>query len=261
MGEILTMNRIDQVFKDKKDILNVYFTAGFPHLEDTVRIARSLEDAGADMLEIGMPFSDPIADGPTIQESSQQALDNGMSLEKLMDQLKELRNEVTIPVLLMGYINPVMQYGVDRFTTKCEEVGIDGLILPDLPMQEYLDDYAEGFQSKGIHNIFLISPNTSEERIREIDEKSGGFIYVVSSSSITGAKTGVQDGQLAYYQRIKSMELKTPQMIGFGISDNHTFQTACEYSGGAIIGSAFIKQLMEDAGDPAIKEFVKRIKG
>ena len=255
------MNRIDQAFKEKKDILNVYFTAGYPNLDDTLRIAKALEEAGADMLEIGMPFSDPVADGPTIQESSQQALDNGMTIEKLFEQVQELRQSVSVPVLLMGYINPVIQFGIERFCKKCAEVGIDGLILPDLPMQEYLTSYAEIFQSNGLHNIFLISPNTSEDRIREIDEKSGGFIYVVSSSSITGAKSGVQDGQLVYYERIESLQLKTPRLIGFGISDRHTFNTACTYSQGAIIGSAFIKQLMKDSSDKGIKKFVKRIKG
>lgn len=261
MGKILAVNRIDQVFKNKEDILNVYFTAGFPMLEDTVRIAKSLENAGADMLEIGMPFSDPIADGPTIQKSSQQALENGMTIERLFEQLSGLRKEVSIPVLLMGYVNPVLQFGIQRFCEKCEEVGIDGVIIPDLPMNEYMESYASEFQKRDLHNIFLISPNTSEHRIREIDGESGGFIYVVSSASITGAKTGVQDGQVAYYGRIQSMKLNTPQMIGFGISDNHTFKTACNHSSGAIIGSAFINQLMLDASETAIKEFIKRIKG
>ncbi|WP_462250805.1 tryptophan synthase subunit alpha [Ekhidna sp.] len=255
------MNRIDQLFAKKSNILNVYFTAGYPNLDDTLRIAKSLEDAGADILEIGMPFSDPVADGPTIQESSQAALDNGMSIEKLFDQLADLRKEVSIPVLLMGYINPVLQYGIDRFCESCERVGVDGVIVPDLPMQEYLDTYASTFKEKGIHNIFLISPNTSEQRIREIDEQSGGFIYVVSSSSITGAKSGIQDGQVAYYERIQSMNLDTPRLIGFGISDKETFNNACKYANGAIIGSAFIKQLKSDASDASIRNFVKNIKG
>ncbi|WP_436515789.1 tryptophan synthase subunit alpha [Ekhidna sp. To15] len=255
------MNRIDQVFKDKHDILNVYFTAGYPKLDDTLRIAKSLEVAGADMLEIGMPFSDPVADGPTIQESSQKALENGMTIEKLFDQLKDLRQEVSIPVLLMGYINPVIQYGIERFCEKCAEVGVDGVIIPDLPMHEYLESYSSVFQGKGVHNIFLISPNTSEERIQEIDKKSGGFIYVVSSSSITGAKSGVQEGQVEYYKRIQSMKLTTPRLIGFGISDHNTFRNACSYANGAIIGSAFIKQLKEDPSEHAVSNFVKKIKG
>ncbi|MEP1032051.1 tryptophan synthase subunit alpha [Ekhidna sp.] len=255
------MNRIDQVFKEKNDILNVYFTAGFPQLDDTLRIARSLEDAGVNMLEIGMPFSDPVADGLTIQESSQVALKNGMTLETLFDQLANLRKEVTIPVLLMGYLNPVIQFGIERFCERCAEVGVDGVIIPDLPLHEYLNSYAAKFKSCGLHNIFLISPNTSDERIRMIDETSGGFIYVVSSSSITGAKPGIQDGQIEYYTRIQAMELNTPQLIGFGISDSETFRAACTYSQGAIIGSAFIKQLKEDAGERAIQEFIKKIKG
>ncbi|WP_420319312.1 tryptophan synthase subunit alpha [Ekhidna sp.] len=255
------MNRIDQVFKDKKDILNVYFTAGYPNLEDTVRIAQALQEAGANMLEIGMPFSDPVADGPTIQDSSQKALENGMTIQQLFEQLKSLREQVSIPVLLMGYVNPIIQYGIERFCNKCAEVGVDGLIIPDLPMKEYLEFYQEHFREKGIHNIFLISPNTSEERIRLIDQQSGGFIYVVSSSSITGAKKGVQEGQLEYYQRVMSMGLNNPQLIGFGISDHETFKTACKYANGAIIGSAFIKQLNEDASEEGIKKFVKAIKG
>ncbi|SNT36456.1 tryptophan synthase, alpha chain [Ekhidna lutea] len=260
MEKLTVMNRIDHVFIERNDTLNVYFTAGYPVLDDTISVARSLEEAGADMLEIGIPFSDPVADGPTIQESSQQALENGMTIEVLFGQLKSLREHVTIPVLLMGYVNPIIQYGIERFCDKCAEVGIDGVIVPDLPMQEYLDHYEANFKEKGIHNIFLISPNTTETRIREIDENSSGFIYVVSSSSITGAKTGVQEGQLAYYQRIQEMKLKNRRLIGFGISDKETYQTACKYADGAIIGSAFIKQLKNDASDSAIKEFVKGIK-
>ena len=261
MNNQLVMNRIDQVFHEKRNILNVYFTAGFPTLDDTLHIAKSLEEAGADMLEIGMPFSDPLADGPTIQNSSQKALENGMTVKLLFEQLSSLREHVSIPVLLMGYVNPILQYGMERFCDACAETGVDGVIIPDLPMQEYLELYRDQFQAKGIHNIFLISPNTSEERIRQIDECSGGFIYVVSSSSITGAKKGLQEVQLAYYQRIKSMKLKNPQLIGFGISDKETFETACEYANGAIIGSAFIKHLGTGGLDKGIEDFVKGIIG
>lgn len=253
-------NRIDQVFREKKNILNIYFTAGYPQVNDTIRVAKALEEAGADMLEIGIPFSDPVADGPTIQASSHHALENGMTIQRLFDQLKELRNEVSIPVLLMGYINPIMQYGIGRFCDSCSEVGVDGVIVPDLPMKEYMENYQAHFHKKGLHNICLISPNTSEARIREIDQNSGGFIYVVSSSGITGAKAGIQDGQIEYYQRIQSMKLKNPQLIGFGISNKETFENACHYSQGAIIGSAFIRQLKKDASESAIKEFVKVIK-
>lgn len=254
------MNRIDHTFKEKNDILNIYFTAGYPNLNDTVRIAKALESAGADMLEIGIPFSDPVADGPTIQASSEKSLASGMTIIKLFDQLAELRKEVTIPVLLMGYVNPIIQFGIERFCDKCAEVGIDGLIIPDLPMQEYLEEYQSHFQSKGIHNIFLISPNTAEERIKMIDEKSGGFIYMVSSASITGVKTTIQDGQTAYYERINKMKLKNPRLIGFGISNKETFENACQYANGAIIGSAFINQLNEDASENGIKNFIKNIR-
>ena len=261
MEHQLITNRIDEVFQKKKEILNIYFTAGFPSLDDTIRIAKALEQAGADMLEIGIPFSDPVADGPTIQDSSHQALENGMSVKKLFEQLEDLRKEVTIPVLLMGYVNPIIQYGIESFCDDCARVGVDGVIVPDLPMQEYLDQYQAHFESKGIHNIFLISPNTSEERIREIDGNSNGFIYVVSSSSITGAKKDVQDGQLAYFERIESMKLNNPTLIGFGISNNETYQAACGHANGAIIGSAFIKQLASDASEKGIEAFVKGIKG
>lgn len=255
-----TLNRIDKVFSDQKAILNVYFTAGYPKIGDTVRIAKSLQDGGADMIEIGIPFSDPVADGPTIQESSMVALDNGMTLKKLFDQLKELRNEVTVPVLLMGYINPIIQFGIEKFCEECEKVEIDGVILPDLPIREFLEEYRELFESHGLYNVFLISPNTQEDRISLIDRESGGFIYMVSSSSITGTKKGIEDDQISYFGRVQEMNLKNPRLIGFGISDQESFQKACEYSNGAIIGSAFINQLKEDASDEAIQKFVKKIK-
>lgn len=255
------MNRIDQCFQEKERILNIYFTAGYPSVEDTLRIASDLEKGGVDMIEIGIPFSDPVADGPTIQESSTIALEHGMTLQLLFDQLKTLRSHVSIPVLLMGYVNPILQYGMERFIEACAEVGIDGVIIPDLPMQEYREQYEGLFKAHGIHNIFLISPNTAQERIRIIDELSGGFIYMVSSSSITGAKKGVEEGQLAYFNRIARMELQQPRLIGFGISDRHSFETASSYAHGAIIGSAFINQLKEDASGEAIHKFVKSIKG
>ena len=254
------MNRIDHVLNERENILNVYFTAGFPEMEDTLRIARSLEESGADIIEIGIPFSDPIADGPTIQASSMTALENGMTLEKLFDQLSDLRKEVTIPVLLMGYLNPIHQFGIEKFCQECERVGVDGIIVPDLPISEYLEEYQEVFQTHGLHNIFLISPNTSEERIRLIDKESSGFIYMVSSSSITGAKKGLEEGQISYFERINGMNLHNPRLIGFGISDKASFEKACKYANGAIIGSAFINQLTEDATDEAINNFVKSIK-
>ncbi len=252
---------LNQVLAHKEDILNVFYTAGFPQADDTLRIAIELEKSGVDMIEIGLPFSDPIADGPVIQMSSQQALANGMNLSLLFEQLKDLRAHVQIPVLLMGYFNPVMQFGVEKFCTACEEVGIDGVIIPDLPMKEYLDEYKDLFSSKGLSNVFLISPITSEERIRLIDDNTTGFIYMVASSSITGVSKQSSEGQLAYYQRIKEMNLKNPRLIGFGIADNTGFKNACQYANGAIVGSAFIHQLSEDASPEGIKGFVNSIKG
>lgn len=254
-------NRIDAAFSQGDDILNIYFTAGYPQPDDTLRIAKALEKAGADMLEIGIPFSDPVADGPTIQESSMISLENGITLARLFDQLKELREEVQLPVLLMGYANPIIQFGIENFCSRCEEVGVDGVIIPDLPMQEYLEHYQVHFKEKGIHNIFLISPNTVAERMKMIDSHSSGFIYMVSSSSITGAKTAVQEGQLAYYNRINSMNLQNPRLIGFGISNQETYRAACNHANGAIIGSAFINQLNTDSSEEGITNFIHSIKG
>ena len=254
-------NRLNKVFEGNSDpLLNVYFTAGYPQLDDTVRIAESLEAGGADILEIGLPFSDPIADGPTIQESSNQALENGMSLKVLMDQLGSLRDKVNVPVLLMGYLNPVLQYGFEDFCAKCQEVGVDGLILPDLPMYEYQEIYGPLMAQYGLHNIFLITPQTSEERIREVDEFSSSFIYVVSSFSTTGAKAGLATDQIDYFKRVNELGLKSDLMIGFGISDHETFKAASAHASGAIIGSAFIKTLRKDASNKSIEAFVKNIK-
>lgn len=259
--DITTMNRIDQSFIEKKNhLLNVYFTAGYPHLEDTLSIAKSLEEGGADLIEIGLPFSDPVADGPTIQESSTIALKNGMTLEVLFDQLQTLRNEVTVPVLLMGYVNPVLQFGFERFCQKCQEVGVDGLILPDLPMYEYEEMYKDVLEKYGLYNVFLITPQTSDERIQKIDALSKGFIYMVSSASITGAKSGISPLQIQYFKRVNAFGLKTRRMIGFGISDHETFSKACEYADGAIVGSAFIKQLERDSSAEAIHKFVTQLK-
>ncbi|WP_421869871.1 tryptophan synthase subunit alpha [Marinoscillum sp.] len=255
------MNRIDQAFIDKKErLLNVYFTAGFPNLEDTLNIAKALDAGGADLIEIGLPFSDPVADGPTIQDSSTKALANGMTLHKLFEQLADLRKEVSVPVLLMGYINPVLQYGFEKFCAKCAEVGVDGLILPDLPMYEYEEMYKEVLEKYGLYNVFLITPQTSEERIQKIDELSKGFIYMVSSASTTGAKKGISSEQINYFQKIKSMNLRNKRMIGFGISDNESFSKACQYADGAIIGSAFIKLLEQDSSAENIKNYIHGVK-
>ena len=254
------MNRIDEVFsKKKKGILNIYFTAGYPKINDTLRIAGALEVAGVDIIEIGIPYSDPIADGPTIQDSSQKALDAGMSLKLLMRQLQDLRKHVKIPVILMGYINPVLQYGFTKFCQDCKEVGIDGAILPDLPMQEYAEMYQGTFEDYGIYNIFLMTPQTSEKRVLQINNASKGFIYMVSSASITGAKQEVSQAQINYFERIQKMNLSVERLIGFGISNKETFDNVCQYASGAIIGSAFINQLNKDDSNEAITSFVGSI--
>jgi tryptophan synthase alpha chain len=249
------MNRIDQLFANKSShVLSIYFTAGFPSLEDTLPIMEAIEEAGADIIEIGIPYSDPIADGPTIQESNKIALDNGMSLSKLFDQIKDMRKTVQLPVVLMGYLNPIMQFGITEFCKKCHEVGVDGLIVPDLPMQQYLEDYKHVFDQFGIKNTFLISPQTSNERVRLIDDNTNGFIYMVSSHGITGAKQGITDEQTMYFERIESMNLKNPRLIGFGISDSESFKWASKYAQGAIIGSAFIKAIQSSTH---LKETIK----
>jgi tryptophan synthase alpha chain len=257
------MNRIDKVFKEAQGpILNIYATAGYPALGDTMTVVKALAEGGADIIEIGMPYSDPVADGETIQMSNQVSLDHGMTVSKLFEQLKELRKEVDTPVILMGYVNPVLQFGVERFCQQCAEVGVDGVILPDLPMAEYLSEYKPIFEQYGLYNIFLITPQTSDERIRYIDEHSHGFIYMVSSASTTGAKSGISDEQEAYFKRIAAMKLKNPRLIGFGISDRSSFLKASAHASGAIIGSAFVKlvgnakNLRED-----IISFVKSVKG
>ncbi|MGK7396888.1 MAG: tryptophan synthase subunit alpha [Candidatus Cyclobacteriaceae bacterium M3_2C_046] len=262
MSATVTENRIEQVFKKKKaNILSVYFTAGFPRLDDTVPIMNHLQEGGADMIEIGIPFSDPMADGPTIQESNQAALANGMTLNKLFEQLQQVRASLDIPIILMGYFNPVLQYGLEKFGRKCEECGVDGLIIPDLPMQDYLDLYKAQFDQFGLYNIFLITPQTSPERIRLIDENSHGFIYMVSSASITGAKSGITPDQIRYFERVRDMQLKNPTLIGFGISNRETFNTASQYAAGAIIGSAFIKVLQKSTNlKNDIIEYIKAVK-
>ena len=248
------MNRINKLFQKKKEnILSVYFTAGFPNLNDTVKIIQELEKNGIDIIEIGMPFSDPIADGLTIQRSSEIALKNGMSVKLLLEQLKEIRKTVNIPLILMGYFNPVLQFGVEEFCKTCNETGIDGTILPDLPLNEFEESYRGIFVKNNLHNILLITPQTSEKRICQIDEASDGFIYMVSSSSITGVGEKVDDFQQEYFERIQQMNLKNPRLIGFGISDHAAFTNACKYANGAIIGSAFVKLLDEK---PTIEESV-----
>jgi tryptophan synthase alpha chain len=257
------MNRLKRLFENKtQNILSVYFTAGYPSLHDTRTIIKALADSGADMIEIGMPFSDPLADGPVIQKSNDVALKNGMNLSLLFEQLSDIRKETAIPLLLMGYLNPVLQYGMDKFCSMCERTGIDGLILPDLPMYIYLDQYRELFEKHDLSAVFLVAPETSDERVKEIDRISSGFIYVVSSSSTTGAKEDIESRQIEYFRRIESLGLNNPKLIGFGISSNRTFRRACEFGNGAIIGSAFINALgdKELNLEERIKTFIYKIK-
>src|SRR3569833_3110665 len=255
------MNRLNKLFASGKDrLLSIYFTAGYPALNTTVAIAEALEKAGVDFLEIGFPYSDPVADGPTIQNSSQNALDNGMTLNRLYEELKDIRKSVNIPILLMGYVNPVVRNGVERFCKKAAQVGVDGIIVPDLPMYEYEQLYSKYFTENNLSNIFLVTPQTSEERIRKIDGLSSSFIYLLSSSSITGKNLQVSDAIEDYYKRVKDMQLSNPAVIGFGISNNETFTKACEYARGAIVGSAFVKFLGTENYLEKIPEFIRSIR-
>lgn len=253
------MNRIQSVLEQDRKLLSIYFTAGFPNLNDTVSILTQLQDAGVDMIELGLPFSDPLADGPTIQESSTQALKNGMTTDTLFEQLKDVRKHIHVPLIVMGYFNPMMQYGVERFCQKCQEVGIDGLIIPDLPVDVYHEQYQELFQQYGLLNMFLITPQTPEERIRYIDKVSEGFIYMVSSAATTGAQSSFGDTQTEYFKRIGAMNLNAKLLVGFGISNAETYQAATAHSKGAIIGSAFIKHLEANGAD-SVASFVTEIR-
>jgi tryptophan synthase alpha chain len=258
-----TMNRIERLFEEKKEnILSIYFTAGFPGVEDTLTVLRSLQDSGVDLVEIGMPYSDPVADGETIQASNQHALEQGMSVERLLGQLSGIRERgITLPIILMGYLNPVYQYGIERFCSACADIGIDGLILPDLPLDEYKGEYAETFERHGLLNIFLITPQTSDERVREIDGHSKGFIYMVSSASVTGATSGVSENMEAYFDRVNNLGLKNPRLVGFGIKDKESFQKAAKHASGAIIGSQFVRVLEASKEDlnTGISTYIKEI--
>lgn len=240
------MNRIKQLFEKKQtDILSIYFTAGFPHLNDTCEVIRELEKNGIDLIEIGIPFSDPMADGPTIQESGTIALHNGMSLKTLFNQLMDIRRDVSIPLIMMGYLNPIMQFGFEHFCQQCQAVGVDGAIIPDLPFNDYLKEYKPIADRYDIKIIMLITPETSEERIRLIDEHTDGFIYMVSSASTTGAQSSFDAQKQAYFKKIDAMNLRNPRLIGFGISNKATLEAAQANSNGAIIGSKFITLLKE----------------
>lgn len=253
------MNRINQKLQENKKLLSIYFTAGYPNLNDTVSIIHELEKSGVDMIEIGLPFSDPLADGPTIQESSTQAIENGMTTKLLFEQLTDIRKTVQIPLIIMGYFNPIMQFGVENFCNKCKEIGIDGLIIPDLPLEEYLSEYQTVFEKYNLKNVFLITPQTSNERILEIDSVSDSFIYMVSSTAVTGSQTGFGNEQMNYFERISNLNLNNPQIIGFGINNKETFEQATLHQKGAIIGSAFIKFIANSPID-RIGEFVKNIR-
>jgi len=260
------MNRINKTFSQSKEtaskqrLLSIYFTAGFPKLEDTTAVLEGLQQSGVDMVEIGLPFSDPLADGPTIQESSTRALKNGMTTDTLFEQLKDIRQGIHIPLLIMGYFNPIMQYGIEAFCGKCRDIGIDGLIIPDLPVEVFNASYKEVFEKYGLINVFLITPQTSEERIRFIDSISNGFIYMVSSASTTGAKNSFGSAQNDYFQRISKMNLRSPLVVGFGISNQDTFMQATDMASGAIIGSAFVK-FLEESGVEQIPTFVNSVRG
>ncbi|MCB9197647.1 MAG: tryptophan synthase subunit alpha [Flavobacteriales bacterium] len=253
------MNRIDQLIDKKENILSIYFTAGFPSLNDTINILKSLENEGADLIEIGIPFSDPLADGPTIQSSNLKALENGMTLSYLFDQLKGIRDSIKIPIVLMGYLNSVMQFGEKRFIEKCAEVGIDGVILPDLPLEYYNDNLKDAFLKANLKNIMLITPSSSVERIRAIDQAASGFIYAVSTHAITGNQLNQMNSD--YFEQINSLDLRNKHLIGFGIHDKLSFEAACKHGHGGIIGSAFIKHLAEfGPSNISIKNFINNIR-
>ena len=242
------MNRIDNLFQTNgKNILSVYFTAGFPNLNDTAEILRQLQNSGVNMVEVGIPFSDPMADGIVIQQSSHQALQNGMNLDILFDQLFKIKEEIQIPIVLMGYFNPVYKYGVERFCQKCVSTGVSGLIIPDLPLEIYLDEYADLFEQYGLYYIPLVTPQTPDQRIVKLGKESKGFIYMVSTASITGSRPDLEKSS-PYFKRVRQLLPKTPLMIGFGIQDATSFSTACRYANGGIIGTAFIKALQNTAG-------------
>ena len=256
------MNRIDTLFeKQTKGVLSVYFTAGFPNLNDTVPVIQSLEKNGVKLIEIGIPFSDPMADGPVIQDSGSKALKNGMNLKTLFSQLSTVRESVQIPLVLMGYLNPIMQFGFERFCDEAQRCGIDGVIIPDLPFEDYRENYKSIAEAHNLHMIMLITPETSEERIRLIDQHTGGFIYMVSTASVTGARSAFGDDNLAYFKRVNAMKLKNPRMIGFGISNKTTFDAACDNASGAIIGSKFVTLLQSEVTiDGAVSELIKAIR-
>ena len=246
------MNRIDKLFSgDNRNILSIYFCAGAPTLDGTAQVIRDLEKGGVQMIEVGIPFSDPMADGPVIQDAATKALRNGMTLRRLFDQLKDIRKDVSIPLILMGYLNPVFKYGFEEFCKSCVEVGVDGMIIPDLPFKDYMEYYKPIADKYDLRFIMLITPETSEERVRLIDENTSGFIYMVSSASTTGAQKDFNESKQAYFRKINDMNLRIPRMVGFGISNKQTFDAACANASGGIIGSRFVTLLEQNAGNAA----------
>ena len=255
------MNRIDKLFNKKnKDIISIFYPAGYPNINDTLNILNKLESNGIDMVEIGIPYSDPLADGKVIQDASAVALRNGISLKRIFEQLENMRQNVSIPIILMGYLNPIMQYGFVNFCKKCAKIGIDGVIIPDLPYNEYIQEYKEIADRYNINIIMLITPQTNTEKILVIDENTSGFIYMVSGASVTGAQTKFGDTKIEYFKRLNSLNLKNNRLIGFGVSNKETFKNACEYSSGAIIGSHFVKLLeQEESIDLAISKLISSL--
>ena len=253
------MSRLSETFKSGKKILNIYCTAGYPKLDSTLPVMKALQDAGADIIELGMPYSDPLADGATIQQSSAVALSNGMNIRVLFEQLKDMRNDISIPVVLMGYMNPILQYGFENFCADAAKAGVDGLILPDLPQHEFEKTYKAILDQYHLNFIFLVTPETSEERVRQLDSLSSGFLYAVSSSSTTGNEKDFSEVE-KYLQRLQSYELNNPVLVGFGIKDNKTFNRASKYANGAIIGSAYIKFIQHAQSPETItRSFVQSI--
>ena len=245
------MSRIKELFaKKKKNVLNIYCTAGYPQLDSTLTVMKALQDSGADLIELGMPYSDPLADGPVIQASSGRALENGMTIARLFSQLQGFRSSITVPVLLMGYMNPVLQYGFDKFCAAAAAAGVDGLILPDLPIFEFETEYGPIIQKYGLDFIFLVTPETSPERIRRVDALGSAFLYAVSSSSTTGKDKDLNEQQ-AYFERLQQMGLRNPVLVGFGIRDKASFEAACRHANGAIIGTAYIRALEAAESDAA----------
>lgn len=254
------MSRIKELFKRKQNkVLSIYFTAGFPQFGDTLNVIKALQESGTDVIELGMPYSDPLADGPVIQHSSTVALQNGMTIANLLDQLKDFRKDISMAVLLMGYMNPILQYGFERFCADASSVGIDGLILPDLPEYEFKTEYGTIIKKYGLDFVFMVTPETSDERVRNLDELSSGFLYAVSSSSTTGKDKNMNNVNV-YLQRLNKLKLKNPVLVGFGIKDKQTFEAACENANGAVIGTAFVKAI-ESAVDvkDASKKFIDSV--